>query len=109
VKITLIQIVNWLTWIVAGATVVRIALYRLPDLLTVWIPRNRPFWLTYAKLLESLDVVIGWLSGALAKFGKSDLLMPAHLEFLRDRVPAPPIAVLDKAAEEPAVKEPKNL
>lgn len=102
-KITLVQITNWITWIVTGSTVIRICLYRLPDLLNIWIPKDRPFWLTYAKLLETFDVVTGWLSGALSKFGKSNLMLPSHLEYLREQPEPPPPAIpkLDAAKEEP--------
>lgn len=109
--ISILEIVNFLTAALTVASIVRVILYRLPDLLHVWISSSSKFWLGYAKLVESCDVILGWISGALAKYGKSDLLSTEHLEYLRDKTPAPPpppavepIPVLDAAQEEP--KEP---
>lgn len=105
---TIEQILNHLTAAVTVATVVRIALYRLPDLLQIYIPADRPFWLSYGRLVQSVDVILGWLSGALAKFGKSQVLTTEHQEWLRDKTPPPPvkppIATLDAAKEEPEPK-----
>jgi hypothetical protein len=109
---TLEKIINYLTLAVTAATFIRVALYRAPSMLKIWIAESSPFWLTYAKMVETFDVVLGWMSGALAKFGKSDLLTPEHLEWLRDKTPPTPppppepVAVLDAAKEEPAeIKE----
>jgi len=65
-------------------------------------------------LVEACDVILGWLTGALAKYGKSDLLQPEHLERLRSRTPPPPlikppIAALDTASEEPTAPLPGKV
>ena len=102
------DIFNFLTAALTVASIIRVVLYRAPDLLKVWIEPSSSFWLGYAKLVESCDVILGWISGALAKYGKSELLSTEHLEYLRDKTPPPPppveaIPVLDSATEEPPI------
>lgn len=105
-NITLLDLVNWLTAAVTIGSLIRVGLYRLPDLLRIFVRADSTFWLHYAKLVEACDVILGWLTFALAKYGKSDVLTAQHQEWLRDKPPAPtppapPIAILDAAKEEP--------
>lgn len=106
-NITVLDLVNWLTGAVTVGSLIRVGLYRLPDLLRIFIKADSTFWLHYAKLVEACDVILGWMTFALAKYGKSNMLATEHQEMLRDKPPAPvapppPIAVLDSAKEEPA-------
>src|SRR5437870_2969293 len=88
-KVDLLHILNWLAWVTMAASFVRVGLYRLPDLLKIWIAPDKSFWLSYGKMVQSADVILGWLSGALAKFGKSHLVSEEHQEWLREKTPIP--------------------
>ena len=64
------DLINYITWTVTGATLIRLALHWTRQLLQIWISETSTFWIIYGKLELSLS----YIAGSLAAYGNKTSL-----------------------------------